>query len=222
MLRVRRLMLGPDHPDTLLSMSNLAYADLAGGRTREAIALHEEILAARKVKLGPDHPDVAKTLASLAQAYRAAGRLGEAIPLLEQAVALRKAKLTLGHPDTIASLVQLGAAYLDSRRFADAEVTLRDCLALLDKTEPAGWRRFEAMSQLGAALAGQRKYADAERMLVDGFEGLLAREQQLPAALKGERAAAAARIAPFYEAWGQPAAAARWRQRLASIAEKRP
>jgi tetratricopeptide (TPR) repeat protein len=221
-LRIRQRKLDPRHPDTLLSMSNLAYADLAGGRIREATALYEEVLTARKAKLGPDHPDIARTLAGLAQAYRAAGRLGEAISLLEQAVALRKAKLTPGHPDTITSLGQLGAAYLDSRRFADAEVTLRECLALLDKTDPAGWRRFQAMSQLGAALAGQRKYADAERMLVDGFEGLLAREQQLPATLKGELAPTAARIARFYEAWGQPAAAASWRQRLASIAAKRP
>ena len=221
-LRIRRRKLDPHHPDTLLSMSNLAAADLSGGRIPAVIALYEEILAARKAKLGPDHPDVAKTLASLAQAYRKAGRLGEAIPLLEQAVALRKAKLTPGHPDTITSLGQLGSAYLESKRFADAEVMLRECLALRDKAEPDGWQRFQTMSQLGAALAGQRQYAAAERMLVDGFEGLLAREKQLPSRLKGERAAAGARIAPFYEAWGQPAAAARWRQRLATLADQRP
>ncbi len=219
-VRVRRWKLGPDHPDTLLSMSNLAAADLSGGRIREAIALYEEILTARKAKLGPQHPDIAKTLASLAQADREAGRLGHAIPLLEQAVALRKAKLTPGHPDTITSLGQLGSAYLESKRFADAEVMLRECLALRVQTEPDGWRRFQTMSQLGAALAGQRKYAEAERVLVDGCEGLLARAQQLLPRQKRELAAAGARIASFYEAGGQPAEAARWREWLATLADQ--
>jgi hypothetical protein len=77
------------------------------------------------------------------------------------------------------------------------------------------------MSELGAALAGQAKYAEAERMLVEGFEGLLDREERIPSRLKGELTAAGERIAPFYEAWGQPAAAARWRERLATLAGKR-
>jgi hypothetical protein len=76
------------------------------------------------------------------------------------------------------------------------------------------------MSLLGAAMVGQAKYAEAERMLVDGFEGLLAREKQLPPRLQGELAAAGARIAPFYESRGQPAAAARWRDRLATVMSK--
>ena len=38
-------MLGPDHPDTLASRSNLATPTRAG-RAAEAIALHEQTLAA--------------------------------------------------------------------------------------------------------------------------------------------------------------------------------
>jgi non-specific serine/threonine protein kinase/serine/threonine-protein kinase len=219
-LRVRRRKLDPDHPDTLLSMSNLAAAELAAGRFEKSIALYEEILAARQAKLGPEHPDVAKTVYSLAYSYRRAGRLAEAIRRHEQALALRKAKLPAEHPDTIASVGQLGSAYLESQRFADAEAVLRECLALREKKEPDRWQRFQTMSHLGAALAGQQKYAEAERPLVDGFDGLLTRERQIPPPLKGELAAAGARIPPFYEAWGRPTEAARWRQRLAAIAEK--
>src|SRR5262245_33730353 len=48
---------GPDHPDTLRSMNELAnsYGELA--RHSEALKLREETLALRKVRLGPDHPD---------------------------------------------------------------------------------------------------------------------------------------------------------------------
>src|SRR5262249_16780814 len=50
---VRRAQLGPDHPETLLSMNILAniYGDL--GRHTEALALHEAVLAWRKANLGP-------------------------------------------------------------------------------------------------------------------------------------------------------------------------
>jgi eukaryotic-like serine/threonine-protein kinase len=219
-LRIRRRKFDPHHPDTVVSMNNLATVYLSARRIDEAITLFEEALAARKAKLAPDHADVIKSLYSLALAYRDAGRFGDAVPLFQQVFAMRKVKLGPDHLDTIASLAQLGAAYLKLERFADAETALRECLKLRDKKEPESWRRFQTMSQLGAALAGQRKYPQAEQMLVDGFNGLLAREKQDPPRLKTEVATAGARIAPFYEAWGRPDVAAKWRKRVAAIADK--
>ena len=67
-------MLGPDHPDTLTSRNNLALAYLDAGRTAEAIALHEQNLAARERLLGPRHPDTLQSRNNLAEAHRAAGR----------------------------------------------------------------------------------------------------------------------------------------------------
>ena len=49
--------LGPDHPDTLKSMNNLAISYAGLGRHAEALKLNEETLALMKAKLGPDHPD---------------------------------------------------------------------------------------------------------------------------------------------------------------------
>ena len=70
-------VLGPDHPDTLLSRNNLALAYRAAGRLDEAISLHEQALAARERVLGPDHPDTLRSRNNLATAYRAAGRTDE-------------------------------------------------------------------------------------------------------------------------------------------------
>ena len=77
------------------------------------------------------------------------------------------------------------------------------------------------MSQLGAALAGQAKYADAERMLIEGFEGLVAREKQISPRSKKELAIACERIVSCFDTWGKPAAAAKWRERLVTIAQKK-
>ena len=61
--------LGPDHPDTLRSMNNLANSYAALGRHAEALKLHEETLALQKAKLGPDHPDTLASMNNLANSY---------------------------------------------------------------------------------------------------------------------------------------------------------
>ena len=71
-------MLGPDHPNTLTSRSNLANAYQAAGRINEAITLHEQTLATWERMLGPDHPNTLTSRSNLANAYEAAGRITEA------------------------------------------------------------------------------------------------------------------------------------------------
>ena len=75
-LAARERVLGPDHPSTLQSRSNLATAYRAAGRLDEATSLHEQTLAARERVLGPDHPDTVASRNNLAAAYQAAGRTG--------------------------------------------------------------------------------------------------------------------------------------------------
>ncbi|MGW3692305.1 tetratricopeptide repeat protein, partial [Streptomyces sp. NPDC005149] len=50
-------VLGPDHPDTLLSRHNLAGAYESAGDLGRAIPLYERTLADSERVLGPDHPD---------------------------------------------------------------------------------------------------------------------------------------------------------------------
>ena len=69
-LALRKAKLGPDHPDTLLSMNNLANSYAALGRHADALKLHEETLALRKAKLGPDHPDTLVSMHNLANELR--------------------------------------------------------------------------------------------------------------------------------------------------------
>jgi hypothetical protein len=65
-------------------------------------------------------------------------------------------------------------------------------------------------------LLGQEKYADAELVLVRGYEGLKAREGQIPPLYARLRVAGAGRrIVRLYESWGRPENAAEWRAKLA-------
>ena len=65
-------VLGADHPQTLTSRNNLAYAYQSAGRLGEAIPLYEQVLADRTRVLGPDHPDTLTSRNNLAYAYLAA------------------------------------------------------------------------------------------------------------------------------------------------------
>ncbi len=85
--------LGPDHPDTIKSLNELADAYLLAGRIAESIPRYEEALRLRKVKLGPDHRDTLDSMGDLAVAYYYAGRIAEAIPLAEETLRLKDANL---------------------------------------------------------------------------------------------------------------------------------
>ena len=103
--------LGPEHPDTLGSMSSLATAYQAAGKRDQALPLFEETLKLQKAKFGPKHPDTLKCMNNLALAYRDAGKLDRALPLFEETNKLMKAKFGPEHPDTLKCMNNLAAAY---------------------------------------------------------------------------------------------------------------
>ncbi|HEY7146236.1 MAG TPA: tetratricopeptide repeat protein [Streptosporangiaceae bacterium] len=113
-------VLGEDHPQTLGSRNNLAYAYESAGRLGEAIPLYEQTLADRVRVLGEDHPQTLGSRNNLAGAYESAGRLGEAIPLYEQTLADSVRVLGEDHPDTLASRNNLAYAYQSAGRLGEA------------------------------------------------------------------------------------------------------
>ena len=137
-LSVVEEVLGPDHPDTLVSRNNLASAYESAGRLGEAITLIEEVLADRVRVLGEDHPDTLISRNNLAAAYRAAGRLGEAIPLYEQVLADRVRVLGDDHPHTLTSRNNLAHAYQAAGRHHEAINLFKDTLKVCEDTLSPG------------------------------------------------------------------------------------
>ncbi len=114
-------ILGDDHPQTLASRNNLAYAYYSAGRLDEAIPLYEQVAADSARILGDNHPQTLTSRNNLANAYYSAGRLDEAIPLFEQVAADSARILGDNHPDTLASRKVLILVYLLAGRPDDAE-----------------------------------------------------------------------------------------------------
>ena len=177
LLADRERLLGADHPDTLASRHNLAYAYQHAGRVAEAIPLHEQTVADSERLLGADHPETLGSRSNLASAYQAAGRLAEAMLLYERTLADRERLLGADHPDTVGSRHNLAYAYQEAGRVAEAiplyEQTVADLERLLGVDHPDTLTSrsnlasaYQAAGRPGDAMPlYEQTLADRERLL---------------------------------------------------------
>ncbi len=215
----RKSKLGASNPETLEALYYLAMAHYSATQFDRAIPLFDELCKERTAALGLDDFKTWVAMHLLAVTYRDAHQSEKAIPLLETLVARQKLKSGSDDFQTLVIEMQLLATYLETKRWSSAEATARQCLQVFTRNMPDYWHRFSLMSQLGAALAGQKKYDQAERLLLEGFEGMKAREAQIPQRRptrldKSELRAGMTRLVALYEATGNDEKAAAWRAKL--------
>ena len=77
-VEIRRHMLGPQHPETLTSMSSLGRSLMEQGHYAEAEKSQRKALDIRRRVLGPEHPDTLKSMHDLANLLYYEGRFVEA------------------------------------------------------------------------------------------------------------------------------------------------
>jgi hypothetical protein len=168
--------LGPDHPITLASRSNVAAADLAAGRVNEAIARLEPTLALAEARLAPDADAVLQTRNLLAAAYFEARRVDEAIAMHRRNLELLEAKMGPGHPYTLTSRNNLATAYDAAGRSEEAIAMHRRNLELrearLGKDHP---ETLQSLNNLAAAYLAAGRFEEAIAMNRRTLEGREAR-----------------------------------------------
>lgn len=210
-LELKRETLPPDHPETLITMNNVAKASDRLGDYRRAQSLYLLTVERMTEKLGDDHPFTRKVLSNLISSYQSARNLAEAVPVLSRLRRSSEKRVGASTPEDATLLSALGQGLTELGRSQEAESALRECLEIRKKQEPDAWTTFNTMSLLGAALLGQEKYAEAEPLLLQGYEGLKAREASIPPQGATRIAEALDRLVKLYKAWGKPDEAARWR-----------
>jgi len=178
-------LLGPGHPHTLTARANLASSYRSAGRTGEAIAIDERLVADRERLLGPGHPDTLTARGNLASSYLSAGRTGEALAMFERVVADRERLLGPEHPDTLTARGNLASSYWSAGRTGEAiaieERLVADRERLLGPEHPDTLtaRGNLASSYLSAGRTGEaiaieeRVLADRERLLGPEHPGTL-------------------------------------------------
>jgi serine/threonine protein kinase/tetratricopeptide (TPR) repeat protein len=168
--KLRTTSLGPDHPDTLSSMDNLAAAYYATSRLDEAIPLFEETLKLQQAKLGPDHHDAMVTLSNLAVAYVTADRFASALPLLKKRLEWTESRLGPDHPETLIGMSNLGAAYQEVGRFNDALPIFEEVLKRSQaRLGPDHYDTLLAMNNLAKAYRYIGRFKDGADLLEDAL-----------------------------------------------------
>lgn len=89
MCAARGRVLGPDHPDTLVSHREVAVALGWLGRWAAALTEYRLVAAARERVLGPDRPDTLVARDDEAHCLEQLGRAAEAADLYRRVAALR-------------------------------------------------------------------------------------------------------------------------------------
>ncbi|TGJ81185.1 hypothetical protein E0Z10_g7582 [Xylaria hypoxylon] len=97
----RKTVLGPKHPDTLVSMANLASTYWNQGWWKEAESLNVQVIETMKTVLRPEHPDTLTSMHNLAYTWKSQGRNADAIRLMEDCIQIRRRVLRPEHPDTL-------------------------------------------------------------------------------------------------------------------------
>ena len=170
-LQLRKPLLGPEHPDTLASMHNLAIAYHDQGKMAEAEALQAQTLEIRKRVLGAEHPDTLMSMNRLGNVYLDQGKPAEAVALHAQNLEIRKRVLGAEHPDTLMSTNNLANAYRAQGKYAEAA-------ALFAQTWEMGKRVLGAehpstllwMDNLAGTYGAQGKTAEAAALTAQTFE----------------------------------------------------
>jgi non-specific serine/threonine protein kinase/serine/threonine-protein kinase len=164
-LDIRRRVLGPEHPDTLKSMSNFGTTLEEEGRFAEAEHLHRQLLEIRRRKLGPDHEDTLVSMNSLANSLGEQGRYADAEKLIRQAVDIERRVFGPEHKKTIDSLENLAITLDQEKHYSEAEKLEQEVFNFRRRTQGLeSPDTLRTMSNLGSTLAHIGNWGESEKL----------------------------------------------------------
>jgi tetratricopeptide (TPR) repeat protein len=110
-LRINEKVLGPEHPNTAISLNNLSQLYQRMGFYDKALPPMERSLRINEKVLGPEHPGTGTILCNLGMLHERMGLYDKALPLCERSLRITEKALGLEHPDTATSLNILAILY---------------------------------------------------------------------------------------------------------------
>ena len=164
-LDVRLKQFGPEHPDTLRSMNNLAMVLDGQGKYEAAEAMHRQTLELREKVLGPEQLDTLRSMNNLAVVLEGQGKYEAAETMHRRTLELSEKVLSPEHPHTLTSMNNLATMLEDQGKYEAAETMHRRTLELSEKVlGPEHPHTLTSMNNLAMVLEGQGKYEAAETM----------------------------------------------------------
>jgi eukaryotic-like serine/threonine-protein kinase len=164
-------VLGPEHPDTLHSMSILANILRDRGHFSEAEKMLRETLERQRRVLGSDHPDTLSSMNRLGATLFDEGHFVEAEQMKRATVEIYRRVLGPDHPDTLASMNNLANALESEGHYADAEKVHRETLEIERRVlGPDHPSTLLSMNNLALTLRDEGHYPEAEKLFRETLE----------------------------------------------------
>jgi tetratricopeptide (TPR) repeat protein len=176
-METREKVLGIDHPDTLMSVSNLAGVLDRQGKYEESEELNQRVLAVSEKVLGVDHPHTLTSVSNLAGVLERQGKYKESEELNQRALAVSEKVLGVDHPDTLMSVNNLAGVLDRQGKYEESEQLNQRALAVKEKVLGVNHpSTLMSVSNLALVLDRQGKYEESEQL---NQRALAAREKVL-------------------------------------------
>jgi tetratricopeptide (TPR) repeat protein len=161
---------GPDHPETLQSMDNLAATFRKLARAHEARKLFQETLATRTRVLGPHHLETLQSMHGLGWAYVDLAQPSDAVKLHKESLAIKRKVLGNDHRETALSMDGLASAYWKLGEYHEAAVLHEETLEIFKKIHGLGHvDTLASMNGLGWAKWRLGRYEEAAQLFQDSL-----------------------------------------------------
>jgi tetratricopeptide (TPR) repeat protein/CHAT domain-containing protein len=159
---IHRRVLGEDDPKTIEAQNNLAMLFDRQGKYGDAEKLVAQAVEKTERLLGPNDPQTLRSLGNLAATYDWQGRFRESEPLHLRVLAGRERAFGPEHPETLMSLNNLAFLYKEQGRYKEAESAYEKAAKISDRvlgeTHPS---TLTLKSNLASVYQRLGKYAQA-------------------------------------------------------------
>ena len=162
-LEAQERVFGPEHPDTLTSVNNLAVLLESQGNYGAAEPLYRRALEARERVLGPEHPDTIILVNNLAALLDSQGDYAAAESLHRRALEAQERVLGPEHPDTLTTVSNLAELLEKANHSGEAEPLHKRLLDVQERKLGAEHPDFlRGMNQYSHLLRKLGRAAEAE------------------------------------------------------------
>lgn len=166
----RRRQQGVEHPDTLISISNVGTTMRAQGDLAAARKLQEELLGVTRRVQGTEHPYTLIMMHNLASTLRAQGHLAKALELNQETYALRLRVLGPDHQDTLTTMDNLAGTLADTGDLPSAVRLRKQVLIAFQRLlGPDHPDTLTAMNNLANMFFAQGSFDEARSLHEDGL-----------------------------------------------------
>jgi non-specific serine/threonine protein kinase/serine/threonine-protein kinase len=162
---IQRRVLGPEHPDTLRTSSNLGWILQRNDHFTESEKLLRQTLDAQRRVVGPERLDTLRTMNNLGGTLFQEYRFTEAEKLFREALETERRVLGPENSETIRSTGNLGMTLGFQGKNSESEKVLRDLLDIERRVYgPNRPETLKAISDLAMTLDNEGNYPEAEKL----------------------------------------------------------